>query len=381
MNDILAGAVIVAQVVQRNRFVTETSERHISNLDQMKTSGIGEDAGLICIHTADDIFAFGECGFLVALKSSLIYGLSIAKTVNQSNDFHSFGFLFLIDSSTHILNRGFTRCGISLLDHIKVMTDDPGHALMILKDILVGSDILQSSIMIFQQGIHFQTDQLVQTHLEDCSGLTFCKIKGRSGSLRGLTLEANAFGSACHQAGFGLFDILAATQDFDDQVNDIGGTHETFLDFLFLQFLGKKLLVLAGGQVILKIKEIFNNALETKRLRTSVGDGQHIHAESIFQTCLLIEKCQQIVHVCLFLQFQNDTNSFLGGLIGNIDDVRCLLAFYKGINIIEKFADIGTDHCIRNLGDDKAKLAAFVLLNLNTPPKLDLAAAGFVNIQ
>lgn len=41
MNDILAGAVIVAQVVQRNRFVTETSERHISNLDQMKTSGIG----------------------------------------------------------------------------------------------------------------------------------------------------------------------------------------------------------------------------------------------------------------------------------------------------------------------------------------------------
>lgn len=60
--------------------------------------------------------------------------------------------------------------------------------------------------------------------------------------------------------------FLAATQDFDDQVNDIGGTHETFLDFLFLQFLGKKLLVLAGGQVILKIKEIFNNALETKRL-------------------------------------------------------------------------------------------------------------------
>ena len=30
---------------------------------------------------------------------------------------------------------------------------------------------------------------------------------------------------------------------------------------------------------------------------------------------------------------------------------------------------------------DKAKLAAFVLLNLNTTPKLDLAAAGFVNIQ
>ena len=261
------------------------------------------------------------------------------------------------------------------------MTDDPGHALMVLKDILEGSDILQSSIMIFQQGIHFQTDQLVQTHLEDCSGLTFCKIKGRSGSFRGLALEANAFGSACHQAGFGLFDILAATQDFDDQVNDIGGTHETFLDFLFLQFLGKKLLVFASGQIVLEIKEIFNNALEPKRLRSAICNRQHIHAESIFQTCLLIEKCQQIVHVCLFLQFQNDTNSFLGGLIGNIDDVRCLLAFYKGINIIEKFADIGTDHCIRNLGDDKAKLAAFVLLNLNTTPKLDLAAAGFVNIQ
>ena len=261
------------------------------------------------------------------------------------------------------------------------MTDDPGHALMILKDILVGSDILQSSIMIFQQGIHFQTDQLVQTHLEDCSGLTFCKIKGRSGSFRGLALEANAFGSACHQAGFGLFDILAATQDFDDQVNDIGGTHETFLDFLFLQFLGKKLLVLAGGQVILKIKEIFNNILETQGFRTSVGDGQHVHAESIFQTCFLIEKCQQIVHICLFLQFQNDTNPFLGGLVGNIDNVCCLLTFHKSIDIIEKFADIGADHCVRNLGDDKAKLAAFVLLNLNAAPKLDLTAAGFVNIQ
>ena len=261
------------------------------------------------------------------------------------------------------------------------MTDDPGHALVILEDILVGSDVLQSCIMIFQQGIHFQTNQLVQTHLKDRSGLTFCKIKGRSGFLRGLVLEANAFGSACHQAGFGLFDILAATEDFDDQVNDIGGAHETFLDFLFLQFLGKKLLVLAGGQVILKIKEIFNNILESQGFRTSVGDGQHVHAESIFQTCFLIEKCQQIVHICLFLQFQNDTNPFLGGLVGNIDNVCCLLTFHKSIDIIEKFADIGADHCVRNLGDDKAKLAAFVLLNLNAAPKLDLTAAGFVNIQ
>ena len=150
MNNILTGAVIVAQVVQRNRFVTETSEGHISNLDQMEAAGIREDAGFIRIHTADDIFAFGECGFLVALKSGLVDGLGIAKAVNQGNDFHSLGFLFFIDSSSHILDRGFTRCGISLLDHIKVMTDDPRHALMILKDIFVGSDILQSSIMIFQ---------------------------------------------------------------------------------------------------------------------------------------------------------------------------------------------------------------------------------------
>ena len=142
MNDILAGAVIVAQVVQRNGFVTETSEGHIRNLDQMETAGVGEDAGLIRIHTADDIFAFGECGFFVALKSGLVDGLGIAKAVNQGNDLHSLGFLFLIDSNTHILDRGLTRCGISLLDHIKVMTDDPGHALVILQDILVGSDIL-----------------------------------------------------------------------------------------------------------------------------------------------------------------------------------------------------------------------------------------------
>ena len=61
--------------------------------------------------------------------------------------------------------------------------------LMILKDILVGSDILQSSIMIFQQGIHFQTDQLVQTHLEDCSGLTFCKIKAEAAFSEALLLK------------------------------------------------------------------------------------------------------------------------------------------------------------------------------------------------
>ena len=211
MNDILAGAVIVAQVVQRNGFVTETSERHISNLDQMETAGISEDADPICIHTADDIFAFGERGFLVALKSSLIYGLSIAKTVNQSNDFHSLDLLFFIDSSTCILDRGFTRCGISLLDHIKVMTDDPGHALVILQDILVGSDILQSSIMIFQQGIHFQTNQLVQTHFKDGSCLTLCKIKRSSSLFGGFALKADAFCLSGHQAGFGLLNILAAT--------------------------------------------------------------------------------------------------------------------------------------------------------------------------
>ena len=46
VNDILAGAVIVAQVVQRNGFVTETPEGHISNLDQMEAAGICEDAGI-----------------------------------------------------------------------------------------------------------------------------------------------------------------------------------------------------------------------------------------------------------------------------------------------------------------------------------------------
>ena len=70
--------------------------------------------------------------------------------------------------------------------------------------------------------------------------------------------------------------------------------------------------VLSGIYFENKINMMGNDLLQSQGLRSSVCNCQHIDTEGILQSGLLIEHVGKILHICVALQFQNDTDSFFG---------------------------------------------------------------------
>ena len=120
---------------------------------------------------------------------------------------------------------------------------------------------------------------------------------------------------------------------------------------------------------------------KAQRLRTAVNDGQHIYAEGILKLCFLIQKILQAFDVCPFLQFQDNTDSLLGGFVGNISDIRRFLRFHEVYHIRKKFPDISTDHRIWNLCDDQLILFPALLSRLkdHLSPEFQFSAAFGIN--
>ena len=89
--------------------------------------------------------------------------------------------------------------------------------------------------MLLHQSIDLQTDQLVETHVQDGCGLFLCEFQGFCRFFGGLGLEFDPFCDTVGQTFLYLVTALAAAEDLDDQVNDIAGFDKAFLDFLFLK--------------------------------------------------------------------------------------------------------------------------------------------------
>ena len=100
--------------------------------------------------------------------------------------------------------------------------------------------------MLLHQGIDFQTDQLVEAHVQDCCGLFLCKFQSFCCFFGGLGFKSDSFCNAICEAFFYLVTALAAAEDLNDQINNIASLDQTFLDLTLLLFLGKKGGVLSG---------------------------------------------------------------------------------------------------------------------------------------
>ena len=104
---------------------------------------------------------------------------------------------------------------------------------------------------------------------------------------------------------------------------------------------------------------IFNDLLQSQRLRAPVRHGQHIDAEGVFQAGLLVEHIFQILHIRPALQLQNDADPLFGRLIGYVNDIRGLLRFDQRSHVIEELADAASDHRVGDLTDHQLFLPAF----------------------
>jgi len=188
--------------------------------------------------------------------------------------------------------------------------------------------------MLFHQRIDLQSDQLVKTHIQDRCSLFLCKFQCFCSFFRGLGLKVDSFGHAFCKAFLYLVTALASTKDFNNQVDHIAGFDQTFLNLPLLLLLGKKCIIFSGVYFKNKIHMMGNDLFQSQSLRSSVCYRKHVHTESILQSGLLIQHIGKVLHIRITLQFQNNTDSFLGRLVGDIHDIRSLLGLHKRCHII-----------------------------------------------
>ena len=143
----------------------------------MLFSGIGKHAEFSGIHAVQDYFVLCIGGFFVSLIRTLVNGSGISETVHQEYYREFFYFLLLQNNFLSIFNRSFPGMPKLFLVSFQFVNDHSCHGLIVVQDILITRDIIQSLFMISQQCVDLQTDQLVQTHLQDSGGLYFGETK------------------------------------------------------------------------------------------------------------------------------------------------------------------------------------------------------------
>ena len=256
------GTVIITEIVHRCSLVAKTAKRYINGFDRMHLACICKYTDLVCIHTVEYIFIFIMNSFFVSLISIFIYKLHITKAIHQEADFHLFHLLLFIDSFFCIFNRCTAFSSVFFLDGVHVFDDHGRHGIIIVQDIFIKSNVFHRLFMLSLQCFNFQTDQFIQTHIQNGICLTFCKKKFCSSLLTGFWLEFNSLCNSFYQTFLDLFTILTATEDLNDQVDHITRFDQTFLNFLFFQFFVQQCVIFTCCDLKHKINVIFNNLLQ-----------------------------------------------------------------------------------------------------------------------
>ena len=291
----------------------------------MHLSGVREDAEPSGIHAVNDIPVLAVRRFFIPLIDRRVNRPCIPEAVHQEYYFLLLDLIFFKDRLLGIFDHRAALPSVFLLIGIQFIHDHAGHGVIIIQDILIAGDVFQRLLMLRAQGLDLKPDQAVQAHLQDGRRLTLCKPQQGSHLLRDIGFEFNIVGHTVHKACPGVFDRFTAPEDLDHQIDHIAGLDQTFLDLALLPLFCKQGLVFPRSQLELEIHMVLNDLLESQRLRTPVRHGQHIDAERVFQTGLFVEHVLQVLHIRPALQFQDDPDSFFGGLIGNIHNVRGLL--------------------------------------------------------
>ena len=203
-----------------------------------------------------------------------------------------------------------------------------------IQKLFIAFNLFQSILILLLQCLNLQSDEAVQAHFQDGRGLALGKAEFFRAALTGLGLKSDAFGDAHGQAVLYLFLAAAAPEDLDNQVDAAAGPDQSLLDFLFFHLFGQQALIFPGVEIKLKIHMALDDFLQPQGLRPAVGHRQHVDAEGILQPGLLVEQVSKLFRIRPLFQFQDNADAFLGGLVGDVHDVRSLFALHQFRHII-----------------------------------------------
>ena len=115
--------------------------------------------------------------------------------------------------------------------------------------------------MLLHQRLNLKPNQLIKPHFQNRRRLPLREPKHRRHFLGNLRLELDVIRHAVYQTSLCILHGLAAPQNLDDQVDNIAGLYQSFLNLLLIPLLVQQILVLSGGHLELKIHMMLDNLL------------------------------------------------------------------------------------------------------------------------
>ena len=295
---------------------------------------VGKEHNAGGVHHRHDAAVLLVQGLFCLVVGPAVYGLAVAEAVHQEDDLFLLHRRLHIDGFRAVLQKSPSGHRIFLPDGLQVLQEELVQVCPAAQVLLIGLNVLQGGLMLLQEGVDLQTDQTVQAHLQNGLGLAFGEVKlhGVPEVLRVPELDLRDI--APDQAVLRVLHGLRAPQHGDYHVDAVAGLDQAFLDLALLLLFLEQDRVFSSGVLVLELQVVMQDALQVQRLRSPVGDGQHVDAKTVFKTCLLIKNVLYLLHVRVPLQFQDDAHAFLGGLVGDVGDLRQLLRFHQSRHVI-----------------------------------------------
>ena len=138
---------------------------------------VRKDADLVRVHAQEYTAVLIVCCFFVSFIGIFVDQLHITKAVHQEANFCLFHLLLLVDSFLGILDGSTAFAAVFLLDAVQFPGDYCCHGVVIIQDILVFGNILHRLLIVCLKCLDLQSDQLIETHIQDRTCLLLCKFE------------------------------------------------------------------------------------------------------------------------------------------------------------------------------------------------------------
>ena len=133
----------------------------------MELSCIREQAHLSGILADKDEAVLRVRCLFVSLVGRNIDGLRIAESIHEEDDVRLLDLLLLVDRFLGVFNCCPALAPVFLFEAVKLVHDNLCHGIPALKDVLIAVDISHGLFVLIDQRLDLESDQLIQTHVQN----------------------------------------------------------------------------------------------------------------------------------------------------------------------------------------------------------------------
>ena len=228
---------------------------------------------------------------------------------------------------------GAARVGVLGADGQDFLADDAAHQLLAAQHLAQVRDGLFQLHIFVVQPLPLQTDQALQTHVQDRLRLLFAQPKAR------------------HQAFLGLRARLGRADEVDHLV-DVVQRHEQAFQYVRARLgLAQVVARPAHDDVLLVLDVVVQHLLQVEHARHAAHQRQHVDAEGLLHLRVLEQRVEHDLRVDVLFQLDHDAHAAAVGLVAQVGDALHALFVHE---LGDLFHQPRLVHLIGDLGHHNA---------------------------